>query len=114
MKGKMNVNIVMEKAEIIEKFSESKIEVENPFIGKINFVVGEVTTAYTKEAYLQSQEQGMSHARELIELGIETFKRALNGAPAAARTVKEVVEIINGKDAKKTGEEKEEDEFDKV
>lgn len=52
MKGKMNVNVVMENAEIIEKFAESRIEVENPFIGKINFVIGEVTTAYTKEAYL--------------------------------------------------------------
>lgn len=108
MKGKMNVKVVMENAEIIEKFSESRIEVENPFIGKINFVIGEVTTAYTKEAYLQSQEQGMSHAKQIIELGIETFRRALNGAPKAARTVKKVVEIINGEEVE------EEDEFDKV
>lgn len=113
MKGKMNVNVVMENAEIIEKFAESRIEVENPFIGKINFVIGEVTTAYTKEAYLQSQEQGMSHAKQLIELGIETFKRALGGATGAAKTIREVSEIINGKSKKaETGEEKE--EFDKV
>lgn len=107
MKGKMNVKVVMENAEIIEKFAESRIEVENPFIGKINLVIGEVTTAYTKEAYLQSQEQGMSHAKQLIELGIETFKRALNGAPEAARTVRKVEKILNGKETK-------EDEFDKV
>jgi len=97
----------MENAEIIEKFAESKIEVENPFIGKINLVIGEVTTAYTKEAYLQSQEQGMSHAKQLIELGIETFKRALNGAPEAARTVRKVEKILNGKETKEDG-------FDKV
>ena len=107
MKERMNVNVVMENAEIIEKFAESRIEVENPFIGKINFVIGEVTTAYTKEAYLQSQEQGMLHAKQMIELGIETFKRALNGAPNAARTVRKVEKILNGKETK-------EDEFDKV
>lgn len=103
----MNVKVVMENAEIIEKFAESRIEVENPFIGKINLVIGEVTTAYTKEAYLQSQEQGMSHAKQLIELGIETFKRALNGAPEAARTVRKVEKILNGKETKEDG-------FDKV
>lgn len=110
MEEKMNVNVVMENAEIIEKFAESRIEVENPFIGKINLVIGEVTTAYTKEAYLQSQEQGMSHAQQIVELGIETFKRALNSAPSIAKTIREVVEIVDGE------EEiiEEQNDFDKV